>query len=653
MEVGAQLIAPFLRGALLLAQQLLDPLVQGRRDAPGELLPARAQREHLLVGVGPRVVDVLDDGLAAVQPVRVRHVVEEQQQLVGAGAHVLVAGGPRLGEQAGEAGAGGDAAVHADAVAIREVVGAPGGVLVAVHVGAVMVAGPHHEPHPERGGVLLVQLPRLAQQLAQHLTHQRIGAEGRLDPLLQDPCRVELRVPGQASQREQVRLGEGVPGPELVGPDVRDGDQPTRMLRGARDQLGERGRAGLLLTEGEAKVLTPPGREVAQVLLLPGVLLGHLHLDREAGAGHRADHGGDRLASLEVHRAVLDLHDHVLVEAAVQRGEVIVRGARPVGAPIAPVLVVVVDEGPPEHLPAVRGQRPGQQVRAIGMVAAVGERPGLALRVGLDHETAEVRDRGVDRVGGAPPPVLHLDVQRVGGLQPAQQARRGEGDRQQHRDALGAEDLREARHLVQARGQQRGLVGVDVHVVQRDPVDAHGGEQARVVLHSAQILAQLAVLVEQGAPGIPALDLPHHRVDGHVVPVIEHPDGLRGAAQRPVLARGIPEAQQHRVEAVQQAPVAAGDEEEALAVGPQGEGLLARGGELREHPVVDPRRAGRGRIVQHQGSVGPLRERAQASDLGADGRGERPARLQVHLAGQARGGLRTEPGEILDHCAHR
>src|SRR5699024_7057362 len=78
----------------------------------------------------------------------------------------------RLGEQTGEAGAGGDAAIHADAIAVREVVSAPGGVLVAVHVGSVVVAGPHHEPHPERGGVLLVQLPRLAQQLAQHLTSQ-------------------------------------------------------------------------------------------------------------------------------------------------------------------------------------------------------------------------------------------------------------------------------------------------------------------------------------------------------------------------------------------------------------------------------------------------------------------------------------------------
>ena len=173
------------------------------------------------------------------------------------------------------------------------------------------------------------------------------------------------------------------------------------------------------------------------------------------------------------------------------------------------------------------------------------------------------------------------------------------------------------------------------------------------MLDPAQILAQLAMLVEQGAPGVSALDLAHHRVDCHVVPVVEHPDRLRGGAQGPLILCGVAEAQQHGVEAVQQAAVPAGDQGEAAAVGPQRESFLPRCGELLEHLRVEARRTSRGGIVQGERPIGALRERAQASDLGADGRGERPARLQVHLAGQARGGLRTEPGEILDHCAHR
>src|SRR3712207_7142349 len=41
--------------------------------------------------------------------------------------------------------------------------------------------------------------------------------------------------------------------------------------------------------------------------------------------------------SLEVDRAVLHLHDDVLGEPAVQRGEVVVRGTGTVGGPVAPV----------------------------------------------------------------------------------------------------------------------------------------------------------------------------------------------------------------------------------------------------------------------------------------------------------------------------
>ena len=95
--------------------------------------------------------------------------------------------------------------------------------------------------------------------------------------------------------------------------------------------------------------------------LLAGVLLRHLQLDRQPGLRHRGDHRGDRLARLEVHRAVLDLQDHVVVEPAVERREVVVRRPGAVGGPVAPVLVVVVDERAPVHDAAERRQRPASR----------------------------------------------------------------------------------------------------------------------------------------------------------------------------------------------------------------------------------------------------------------------------------------------------
>lgn len=101
------------------------------------------------------------------------------------------------------------------------------------------------------------------------------------------------------------------------------------------------------------------------------------------------------------------------------------------------------------------------------------------------------------------------------------------------RDALAPQDLCESRDLVQPRRQQRGLACVDVNIVQRDPVDADRGQKARIVLHPGEVLPQLAVLVEQRVSGVAALRLPHRWMHGHIVPVVQHPDRLRGNTQGP------------------------------------------------------------------------------------------------------------------------
>ena len=71
--------------------------------------------------------------------------------------------------------------------------------------------------------------------------------------------------------------------------------------------------------------------------------------------------------------------------------------------------VLVVDERAPHHDAAVRRQRVGQHVGAVGVRAAVVLRAGLAFAVGLDDEAAEVGNQPVDLVRlrlstTAPPP---------------------------------------------------------------------------------------------------------------------------------------------------------------------------------------------------------------------------------------------------------
>ena len=72
-----------------------------------------------------RVVEILDDGFAVVELIRVRHVVEEEKQVVGRGGSGLVDLRNFRLVLAGEACSGGDRAIKADAFMIGLVPLAP------------------------------------------------------------------------------------------------------------------------------------------------------------------------------------------------------------------------------------------------------------------------------------------------------------------------------------------------------------------------------------------------------------------------------------------------------------------------------------------------------------------------------------------------
>ncbi len=83
---------------------------------------------------------------------------------------------------------------------------------------------------------------------------------------------------------------------------------------------------------------------------------------------------------------------HVGRELAVERMKDVVGGAGAVGLGIAPVEMVVVDEGAIEHDAAVGRERGGERVGGVGRGAAKAGGAGLALGVGLDGEAGEVGD---------------------------------------------------------------------------------------------------------------------------------------------------------------------------------------------------------------------------------------------------------------------
>ncbi len=173
----------------------------------------------------------------------------------------------------------------------------------------------------------------------------------------------------------------------------------------------------MLAVDAHVKVehLLPHGREIDEVPLLAGVLLRDLHLHGLVGLHQAAEERRNRLLGLKVDRAFLGLDNHVVGELAVEGVEDVVRSAGAVGPGIAPVKVVVVDEGAVEDYAMVGREGAGQQVGRISGRAAVARGPGLSFRIGFYGEAGEVRDERVDFVDLCSPPRLYRGIEGVVG----------------------------------------------------------------------------------------------------------------------------------------------------------------------------------------------------------------------------------------------
>src|SRR3546814_1836411 len=72
-----------------------------------------------------------------------------------------------------------------------------------------------------------------------------------------------------------------------------------------------------------------------------------------------------------------------------------------------------IDEGAPDDDAVVRAKRGGKHVGALGMAAVIVAGAGLAFRIGLDEEAAEIGNRGVDLVGLGAPPCGDVRIERI------------------------------------------------------------------------------------------------------------------------------------------------------------------------------------------------------------------------------------------------
>src|SRR5258708_25182400 len=202
--------------------------------------------------------------------------------------------------------------------------------------------------------------------------------------------------------------------PTGARPDVRHANESAeRLLEGAaRRQLLD-WRAIAPRAHVKVENLFPHRNQKAKVPLLTRVFLRDLQLNGLVALFQSPEQRRGRLAHLEVDRPVFYLQYNVVVELAVQSLKIVVRRRGPVVLRIAPVHVVVIHEAAIEDDASMRLERPRNYIRRIGMGAFVERRPEPSLRIRLEHEAAEVGNRGVDLVNRLRPPIRNRGFERV------------------------------------------------------------------------------------------------------------------------------------------------------------------------------------------------------------------------------------------------
>ena len=208
--------------------------------------------------------------------------------------------------------------------------------------------------------------------------------------------------------------------------------------------------------------------------LLPGVFLRDLQLDGLIRMRHGSEQRRRWLAHLKINGAVLDLNHYVIFELSIQRMEVVVSGAGAICLDVTPIQMMVVNECPIHQHAVMRRERAGDDVGGVGGSASVLRRAGAAFGVGFDHETAEIGDAVVNRIGRLLPPRSNVGIERVERLQSADHhgTAHVHGDRQLH--APWAKSVGNACQLRNEFGAENQRAGVDV--VDGASVDADRGQ---------------------------------------------------------------------------------------------------------------------------------------------------------------------------------
>ena len=361
----------------LIGEQLQGLVVTLVIDEALESLPARDVGFRGGCPIVVSVIDILDYSFAVVQNVRVRNVMHEEEEVVGAGVDVFVDLGEFRRVLANVSGSSGDGAIHANAGGICAKPLAPAVTLGGLDTGAEVIAEDVSErADAEVARVLLVDVPRVALQLVDSGDNCRIIPPSKARPGVEDLVSREVGVPGELAEAIEIGHGHGVMHPVGIETNVSHAHKSAERLmeRFAFDNLFDR-RASVVRAHIGIERGLPHRNEKDHMPLLPEILLRYLQLNRLRGVLKRRKKRRRGLANLKIDRPILNLNNYIRFKLPVEGMEVVIPCARAISLKVVVVQMIVVDESPIQHDSAVRFQRAGNCIGGLGWRPPIFRRP--------------------------------------------------------------------------------------------------------------------------------------------------------------------------------------------------------------------------------------------------------------------------------------
>src|SRR5574344_1152573 len=202
---------------------------------------------------------------------------------------------------------------------------------------------------------------------------------------------------------------------------------------------------------------------------LSEIFLCNLQLSHQRGLLYPVEHRCVRFTGLEVERTVLCLQYHIITEQSVFGFKL----CHSLFHPVFSLVFIAIHEATPHDNTSVWFDGIGKYVCPVGMLAVIVAWSGLTLRVSLHKEASEVGNNLINLLSLVLPPLCHLRIERVGGLQSSKSHRRCKIHRQIGLNAIGTKNVGNGFHLIYIyRGKHlwRGI-----HVVEHRTIDTYRG----------------------------------------------------------------------------------------------------------------------------------------------------------------------------------